>query len=87
MVEFCVCLVFSFVCVFVYVGCMSMFRASTIASDEFHSQVIKKFAARPDKSSLISHICKEKGEDRWLTLLLLELCSKMTPRGTVVDFC
>ena len=45
------------------------------------SQVVKRFAARPDHNSLISHICKEKGEDRWLTLLLIEMSSRMTSKG------
>jgi hypothetical protein len=44
-------------------------------------QVLKKFAVRPDQSSLISHICKEKGEDRWLTLLIIEMSSKLAPKG------
>lgn len=62
-------------------GCMTMFRTSTLASDDFFFQVLKKFALRPDQSSLISHICKEKGEDRWLTLLIIEMSSKLAPKG------
>jgi hypothetical protein len=47
----------------------------------FPLQVLRPFAARPDASSLVAHICKEKGEDRWLTLLLMELADTMQPRG------
>jgi cellulose synthase/poly-beta-1,6-N-acetylglucosamine synthase-like glycosyltransferase len=37
-------------------GCMTMFRGSMLASSEFFASVIRKFAARPDSSSLIGTV-------------------------------
>jgi hypothetical protein len=45
-------------------GCMTMFRAEMLASDEFYFQVLKRFAALPEQESLVGHISKEKGEVR-----------------------
>ena len=47
-------------------GCLTMFSASMMRSPQFYLEVVRKFAARPDASSLVSHICKEKGEDRYV---------------------
>lgn len=58
-----------------------MFRAEMLCSDEFYFQVLKRFAALPEHESLVGHISKEKGEDRWLTLLLIEMADKMVPKG------
>ncbi len=64
-----------------------MFRAEMLCSDEFYFQVLKRFAALPEHESLVGHISKEKGEDRWLTLLLIEMADKMVPKRACALIC
>jgi hypothetical protein len=66
---------------------MTMFRAEMLCSDEFYFQVLKRFAALPEHESLVGHISKEKGEDRWLTLLLIEMADKMVPKRACALIC